>query len=142
MIVLDTNVISEVVKPTPSPAVISWLNVQHSADIHVTSVTLGEINYGVASLPAGRRRTDLAAAIEEFMHQAFGDRILDYDADSARHYGEIMATRRRIGRPLTAPDGQIAAIARHHGFRLATRNITDFDDCGIGLVNPFEHGTE
>jgi predicted nucleic acid-binding protein len=117
--------------------VISWLNEQESADLCVTTITLGEISYGIEALPVGRRRTELAAAVDQFVDRAFADRVLVFDRESAREYGQIMANRRRSGRPLAAPDGQIAAITRRHRFQLATRNIKDFDECGIGLISPF-----
>ncbi len=138
MIVLDTNVVSEVVKPAPSPNVIDWLNGQESSDLYITAITLGEISYGVEVLPAGTRRTSLARALNHFIDQAFGDRILVFDRESATEYGRVMAGRRKLGRPLSAPDGQIAAITRRQQFQLATRNVKDFEACGLGLINPFE----
>lgn len=140
MIVLDTNVVSEVVRPSPSPTVIEWLNNQESSDLYVTAITLGEIGYGVEILPEGDRRTSLSRALNQFVDRGFGDRILDYDRESAHEYGQVMAARRRLGRPLSAPDGQIAAIARRHQFQLATRNLKDFEECGVALINPFEPG--
>lgn len=137
MIVLDTNVISEVVRPSPSAEVIEWLNLQESADLYVTTITLGEISYGVEVLPDGNRRSSLSRAVNQFVDQAFGDRVLVFDRDSAYEYGQLMAGRRKLGRPLSAPDGQIAAITRRHRFQLATRNLKDFEECGIGLINPF-----
>lgn len=138
MIVLDTNVVSEVVRPSPSPNVVEWLNTQESSDLYVTAITLGEISYGVEVLPEGDRRTSLSRALNRFVDQAFRDRVLDFDRESAREYGQVMANRRKLGRPLSAPDGQIAAITRRQQFQLATRNLKDFEECGIGLVNPFE----
>ena len=91
MIVLDTNVVSEVVKPAPSPNVIDWLNGQESSDLYITAITLGEISYGVEVLPAGTRRTSLARALNHFIDQAFGDRILVFDRESATEYGRVMA---------------------------------------------------
>ena len=138
MIVLDTNVVSEVVKAAPSPNVIEWLNGQESSDLYITAITLGEISYGVEVLPAGTRRTSLARVLNHFIDQAFGDRILVFDRESATEYGRVMAGRRKLGRPLSAPDGQIAAITRRQQFQLATRNVKDFEACGLGLINPFE----
>ncbi len=137
MIVLDTNVISEVVRPSPASEVIEWLNLQESSDLYVTTITLGEISYGVEVLPDGHRRTSLSRAVNRFVDQAFGDRVLVFDQESAHEYGQVMAGRRKLGRPLGAPDGQIAAITRRHRFQLATRNLKDFEECGIGLINPF-----
>lgn len=137
MIVLDTNVVSEVVKPSPSPNVIGWLNGQETSDLYVTTITLGEISYGVEVLPDGKRRTSLSRALHQFVDRAFADRVLVFDRESAHEYGQVMAGRRKLGRPLSAPDGQIAAVARRHQFLLATRNLDDFEECGLGLVNPF-----
>ncbi len=137
MIVLDTNVISDVVRPSPSAEVVEWLNMQESSDLYVTAITLGEISYGVEVLPDGNRRTSLSRAVYQFVDQAFGDRVLVFDRDCAHEYGKVMAGRRKLGRPLDAPGGQIAAITRHHRFQLATRNLKDFEECGIGLINPF-----
>jgi predicted nucleic acid-binding protein len=136
MIVLDTNIISEVVKPSPSADVISWLNAQESVDLCVTTITLGEISYGIEALPDRKRRSTLAVTLDRFIERAFGDRILVFDRESAKEYGWLMANRRRLGRRLAAPDGQIAAIARRHRFQLATRNVKDFDECGVDLINP------
>jgi predicted nucleic acid-binding protein len=138
MIVLDTNVISEVVKPSPAASVIEWLNRQQSSHLYVTTITLGEISYGVETLPDGNRRTSLANALDQFIAQAFHNRVLLFDRASAHEYGQVMAARRRLGRPLSAPDGQIAAVTRRHRFQLATRNLKDFEACGIGLINPFD----
>lgn len=138
MIVLDTNVVSEVVKPSPSPAVITWLNQQDGAELFVTTITIGELCFGLEMLPDGKRKSALSAAIQRFLAQAFSGRVLPYDAESAQTYGVLMASRRTSGRPIAAPDGQIAAVARRHQFELATRNTKDFEGCGIGLINPFE----
>lgn len=138
MIILDTNVISEVVRPSPSAAVVEWLNVQESAELYVTVITLGELGYGIESLPRGRRRTNLSVALDRFVDQAFSDRVLAFDRGAARHYGQVMAARRRQGRPMSVPDGQIAAIARQHRFQLATRNTKDFEECELELINPFD----
>jgi predicted nucleic acid-binding protein len=139
MILLDTNVISEIVKPAPSPAVISWLNDQDSATLYISTIVLAEIGYGVEALPEGKRKQTLSAGVDSFVDRAFVDRILAFDRDAAKLYGTLMAARRRAGQPLSAPDGQIAATASSHGFQLATRNIRDFTNCGLVLVNPFEY---
>jgi len=139
MILLDTNVISEIVKPAPSPAVISWLNDQDSATLYISTIVLAEIGYGVEALPEGKRKQTLSAAVDSFVDRAFVDRILAFDRDAAKLYGTLMAARRRAGQPLSALDGQIAATASSHGFQLATRNIRDFTNCGLVLVNPFEY---
>jgi len=138
MIVVDTNVISEVMRPRPSPSVLNWLNAQDGNQLCITTVTLAEIGYGLRILPVGQRRWQLHSRFEKFIAQAFEERVLDFTATAARAYAEIMAHRKEVGRPMSLPDGQIASIAHAHGFALATRNIKDFEDCGLELINPFE----
>lgn len=138
MIVVDTNVISEVMRPQPSPAVLRWLNAQDGNQLFITTVTLAEIGYGLRILPDGQRRWQLQSRFEQFIAQAFEERVLDFTASAARAYAEIMGYRKEEGRPMSLPDGQIASIAHAHGFGVATRNVKDFEDCGIELVNPFE----
>jgi predicted nucleic acid-binding protein len=137
VIVIDTNVISEVMKPSPSLAVLKWLNQQNSSSLFVSTITLGEIEYGLKILPAGKRRYELKERFEQFMLQAFSQRILMFDEAAARSYGEVMGHRKELGRPMSVPDGQIAAIARSKGFAIATRNTSDFEECGVDLFNPF-----
>ncbi len=137
MIVVDTNVISEVMRPQPSPAVLDWLNNQDSNLLFVTTVTLAEIGYGLRVLPDGLRRRQLQTRFEQFIAQAFEERVLDFTAPAAHAYAEIMGHRKETGRVMSLPDGQIASIALAHGFAVATRNIKDFEDCGIELINPF-----
>lgn len=138
MILIDTNVVSEVMKATPDDAVVDWLNEQDSGNLYVASVTIGEIEYGLRILPNGRRRDQLRELFARFIAQAFAMRILPYDEIAARVYGDLMGLRKEMGRPLSVPDGQIAAIARVGGYALGTRNIKDFQDCGIELINPFK----
>jgi len=138
VILLDTNVISEIMKPAPDDRVVAWLNNLDSGVLYVSSVTIGEIEYGLRIMPDGKKRDRLRDRFAGFMAQAFATRILSYDETVARAYGDIMGLRRETGRPMTAPDGQIAAIARTGGYTLATRNIKDFHGCGIELINPFE----
>ncbi|MBZ0095004.1 MAG: type II toxin-antitoxin system VapC family toxin [Sulfuricella sp.] len=138
MIVVDTNVISEVMRPQPSPAVLSWLNAQDGNQLFITTVTLAEIGYGLRILPDGQRRWQLHSRFEQFIAQAFEERVLDFTVSAARSYAEIMGHRKEVGHPMSLPDGQIASIAHAHGFAVATRNIKDFEDCGLELINPFE----
>jgi len=138
VILLDTNVISEVMRPQPAPVVTDWLNAMDAGRLHVSAVTIGEIEFGLDNLPAGRRREALRSRFDTFLARAFVDRILDYDDRAARHYGWIMGEQRRSGRPVSAPDGQIAAIATVHGMTIATRNIRDFSACGLALINPWD----
>jgi predicted nucleic acid-binding protein len=137
MIVLDTNVLSETLRPRPAREVRDWMNAQASVDLFTTSITEAEILFGVAILPDGRRRTALQAAVERIFADVFGDRILSFDRAAAKAFAEIAANRRRSGRPMPQPDGQIAAIARSHGAAVATRNVGDFAGCGVTLINPW-----
>jgi len=103
----------------------------------ISAITIGEIACGLGILPVGSRRTQLKERFERFVSLAFAQRVLAFDRAAARTYGEIMAPRREIGRPMSVPDGQIAAITRVNGLELATRNSRDFADCGIDLIDPF-----
>lgn len=137
MIILDTNIVSEMMKTAPSRTVLDWLNAQDAASLYVTTITLAEIGYGLRLLPDGQRRRLLAERFDQFIARAFDQRILSFDAAAARAYGDIMGHRKELGRPISITDGQIAAIARANGFGIATRNIKDFEDSQIALINPF-----
>ena len=138
MIVLDTNVVSEMMRARPSLAVSAWLNDQETPDLYITAVTVAEVAYGLMAMPVGERRRRLELEFRGTVEEAFEDRILSLDLAAAYHFGEIMAHRRSRGRPMSLPDGLIAACARSRGFSVATRNIKDFDDCGLRLIDPFE----
>ena len=138
MIILDTNVVSEMMRIAPSRIVLDWLNAQDAASLYVTTITLAEIGYGLRLLPDGQRRRLLAERFDRFIALAFDQRILSFDEAAARAYGDIMGHRKELGRPISVTDGQIAAIARANGFGVATRNIKDFDDVQIALINPFQ----
>ncbi|MGZ5014937.1 MAG: PIN domain-containing protein [Methylobacter sp.] len=138
MIVLDTNVISEVMRPHPSEAVVAWLNRQPGTNLFITSISLAKIGYGLRVLADGQRRKILHNCFEQFVSQGFEYRVLNFDAAAARIYSEIMRYKKEIGCPMSFPDGQIAAITLANRFMLATRNIKDFNHCGLDLVNPFE----
>jgi hypothetical protein len=138
VIVLDTNVISEVMRPHPSEAVVAWLNQQPGTNLFITSISLAEIRYGLRVLADGQRRRILQNRFEEFVTQGFEYRILNFDVAAAHIYSEIMGRQKEIGSPMSFPDGQIAAITLAHHFKLATRNIKDFNHCGLELINPFE----
>ena len=138
MILLDTNIVSEVMKARPAETVVTWLNVQESDKLYVSAITIGEIAYGLCILPDGKRRSGLRERFERFIALAFDQRVLAYDESAARIYGELMGDRKELGVPMNAPDGQIAAIARHKRLAVATRNVADFENCGIDLINPFE----
>lgn len=138
MILLDTNVVSEVMKTRPAEAVVAWLNGQDSEKLHVSAITIGEIAYGLRILPDGKRRSGLRERFERFVTLAFNQRVLAYDESAARIYGDLMGDRKELGLPMSVPDGQIAAIARLNHLAVATRNVLDFEQCGIDVLNPFE----
>jgi hypothetical protein len=137
MIILDTNVISEVIKPDPSVAVTGWLARERPSDIFTTTITQAELLYGIELLPRGRHRSTLEAAITKILREVLLDRILPFDSDAAVAYSRIAASRRAIGRPISEPDAQIAAIAHSRGAALATRSTSDFEHCGIKVLNPW-----
>ena len=138
MILLDTNVVSEVMKTRPSDAVVAWLNGQASEKLFVSAITIGEVAYGLRILPDGKRRSGLRERFERFVAVAFDQRVLAYDESAARIYGELMGDRKELGLPMRVHDGQIAAIARLNHLAVATRNVLDFEHCGIDVLNPFE----
>jgi predicted nucleic acid-binding protein len=138
VIVLDTNVVSEVMKPAPSESVLRWLTAQEPPSIFITVITQAEMLYGVEVLTSGKRKQSLLALTEKlFGAEGFQGRILPFDQQSAREFASILAGRKTAGRPICQFDAMIAAIARSHGATLATRNTTDFEHCGIRLVNPW-----
>lgn len=137
MILLDTNVISEMMKLLPSGQVIDWMDSQVSSQLFISTVTIAEIAYGLNALPNGHRKQKLEEAFGKAVSDAFKHRILSFDQSAAFQYGKIMAQRKIRGRPMSVLDGQIAAIACAHGFSIATRNTEDFMYCGISIVNPF-----
>lgn len=137
MIVLDTNVVSELLRPVPAPQVEAWLAAQDGAQVYFTAVGEAELRYGVAVLPAGRRRAALAAAVDAMLEEDFRDRILAFDRGAALAYATIAADRRAAGRPISQFDCQIAAIARAHDAAVATRNTDDFAGCGIAVIDPW-----
>lgn len=137
MIVLDTNVLSEALRPLPSNAVLRWLAAQDSMEVFTTAITQAEVLYGVEILPAGRRRTRLHAAIEELFFKDFDGRILPFNEESARLFAKIVSTRIAMGRPVSQFDAMIAAISRARRAVIATRNTEDFEHCGVRTVNPW-----
>ena len=138
MIILDTNVISELMKRRPHPAVFEWFAAQNADKLFTTSVNKAEVLYGIAVLPDGRRRADLTAAAEAIFDQELAERVLPFDAAAAVHYARIVAQRRRVGRPIEGFDAQIAATALIFGAEIATRDLGGFADCGVGLVDPWK----
>jgi predicted nucleic acid-binding protein len=136
MIVLDTNVISEVLKRSLSPAVASWMAHENLSDLFTTAVTEAEILLGIAILPDGRRKREIEAAAQRIM-ALFASRILPFESMAAQSFSRILADRRRIGLPINNFDAQIAAIAHSCGMALATRNAADFEGTGINVIDPW-----
>ncbi len=141
MIVLDTNVISELTRRTPQPGIISWLDSLRAAEVAITAITAAELLYGVARLPAGRRKAELAESVEGLLGDDFHGRILPFDEGAAGQYADIVIGRERLGRPIGVADAQIAAICRAARLTLATRNTSDFTETGVELVNPWDVAT-
>ena len=137
MVVIDTNVVSELMRSDPSAEVLAWLDRRPARELFLTAVTEAEVRTGIAFLPEGARRRGLAEAAERAFGGLFAGRILPFDSAAARVYAEIAAARRTAGRPLSQADCQIAAIARSRGMAVATRNARDFDDIDIEVVDPW-----
>ena len=137
MIILDTNVVSELMLPSPSPRVVEWVAHQPATNLFLTTVSEAELRYGVEILPIGRRRNRLLSAIEGMLRDDFAGRILLFDSPATRSYALVGASRRAAGLPISHADCQIAAIARSVGASVATRNISDFEDCGVDLIDPW-----
>ena len=137
MFLLDTNVVSELLRPSPDTAVETWVGNCRATDLFFSAIGEAELRYGVALLPSGRRRTALAAAIEAILREDFGERILPFDSGAARAYAEIAAAHRAAGRVAAPADRQIAAIAHSRGLTVATRNIRDFEGAGVAVVDPW-----
>lgn len=136
MIVLDTNVTSELMKPSPHAGVQGWVRAHRSNELYTTSITLAEIRYGIERLPAGRRR-DLLKVTADDVFATFEDQVLPFDANAAAGYPMIVTRRDRAGLPIEGFDAQIAAICHMHDATLATRNVKDFEKTGIELIDPW-----
>lgn len=137
MIILDTNVVSELMRTAPDPAVLAWVRSQARKDLNTTAITVAEIRYGIERLPDGRRRRTLAEAARDAF-EAFASQVLSFDRRAADLYGTIVAERERNGQPIDGFDAQIAAICRSSGAALATRNTADFTDTSVSLINPWQ----
>ncbi len=137
MILLDTNVVSEAMKPELQPAVRAWLNDQAAETLYLSSVTLAELLFGIGAIPAGKRKDMLAQALDGLMG-LFRDRVLPFDIDAARHYAGLAVTARTGGRGFPTPDGYIAAIAASRGFIVASRDTAPFEAAGVSVINPWE----
>ena len=137
MILLDTNVISELWRPKRNMDVERWVDAQPTLTLFISSITLAELHFGVSRLPEGGRKNLLSNAIEKMVTDTFVQRILPFDARCARAFGQMKAERERLGRPIVFADAAIAATALTYGLTLATRNLRDFDGLGLALIDPF-----
>jgi predicted nucleic acid-binding protein len=137
VIVLDTNVLSELMRRRPAPQVIAWVDEQDASALAITAITVAELLYGVARLRTSARKTKLAAAVQGIVRDDFAGRVLPFDVAAAERYAGIVSRRERQGRPVSAADGQIAAICVDRGARLATRNVRDFEATGVELLDPW-----
>jgi predicted nucleic acid-binding protein len=138
VIVFDTNVLSELIRPAPAEAVIAWARAQDPGTIFTTTICEAEIRYGVAIMPPGRKRSNLARAVEAMLYSVLAGRVLPFDRPAATEYAEWAAERRRAGKPVSIPDLQIASIARaRRASAIATRNTADFADCGVAVIDPW-----
>jgi predicted nucleic acid-binding protein len=137
MIILDTNVLSELMRPERSSRVVAWVAKQPATELFTTSITEAEVFYGIELLSKGKRRERLLAAAEAMFAEDFAGRILGFESDAARAFARIATHRRALGKPISHADAQIASIAQVRGARLATRNVVDFRDCDLDLVDPW-----
>lgn len=137
MIILDTNVVSELFRASPAPAVETWLADQVGADMYLTAISEAELRYGVSIMVDGQRQRLLALAVDGVLREDFRRRILPFDSAAALEYASIGAERRAAGRPMSQFDCQIAAIARSLGASIATRNVSDFEGCGVEIIDPW-----
>jgi hypothetical protein len=137
MIILDTNVLSELMRPKPSPRVVAWVARQPAAETFTTSITEAEIFYGIELLNKSKRREGLLAAAEAMFAEDLAGRIFGFESDAARAFSKIAARRRALGRPISHADAQVAAIAQVRAAKLATRNVADFEDCGLDVLDPW-----
>jgi predicted nucleic acid-binding protein len=137
MIVLDTNVLSEALKPSPSRTVLDWLASQEPLSVYVTAITQAELLYGIEVLPSGKRKSQLSVVITQLFAEDFRGRVLAFDGEAAAVFAKVVADRKSGGHPISQFVAMIAAIARSRGATVATRDSGDFRDCGIRVVNPW-----
>jgi predicted nucleic acid-binding protein len=137
MIILDTNVLSELMRNRPSPKVTAWFHDHPLIDLYTTAITEAEIFYGIELLEPGTRKQKLLMAAESLFDIDLRDRVIGFDGDAARIFSQIAAHRHQQGKPISNPDAQIAAIVQLHGATLATRDVADFRDCGVDVVDPW-----
>jgi len=140
MILIDTNVISELMRPDPAPAVLVWFGGEDASALYLSAVGEAELRRGAAILPDGERRERLIAEIDAMITEDFAGRVLPFDSSAAVAFAAIFLDRRAAGRPISFPDCQIAATARAHGAAMATRNVADFEGCGVEVIDPWTHG--
>lgn len=137
MIVIDTNVISELWKIEPDPHVLAWVDAQAIETLYVSAITVAELRYGLATMPEGKRRTLYEERLENEVLPAFAGRVLAFDLSASKSYGTLMARARAAGKPIGHADGYIAAIANAHGFMVATRDVVPFEAAGLAVINPW-----
>jgi predicted nucleic acid-binding protein len=137
VIVLDTNVISELMRSQPHPGVVTWVEAQPRGSLFTTSINEAELFYGISAMPEGKRRSGLAAGAEALFAEEFAGRVLPFDGAAARRYAEVVMRRRRVGRPIEGYDALIAAAALAAGAVVATRDVGGFEECGLELINPW-----
>ena len=140
MIILDTNVVSELARQVPDPGVLAWLDSLEISEVATTAITAAELRYGVARLPEGHRKRELTVMIRGILTEDFYGRVLPFDERASVRYADIATGRERMGRPIGVADAQIAAICRDSGATLATRNTPDFEETGIKLIDPWKLG--
>jgi len=138
MIILDTNVVSELMRPKPSDVVMSWIDAQWPTPLYITATTAAELLLGAANLPSGRRKRTVEERVVATIDVDFARRVLPYDRNAATHFADIASRRRRVGRPIDDADAQIAAVCRARSATLATRNGKDFEGTGVELINPWD----
>jgi predicted nucleic acid-binding protein len=139
MILLDTNVVSEAMKPEPHPSVRDWLDAQAAETLFLSSVTIAELMFGIGALPRGKRKDRLATTLDGVM-ELFEPRILPFDTQAARRYADLAVKARKAGRGFPTPDGYIAAIAAAHGFAVASRDTAAFAAAGLTVIDPWTAG--
>jgi toxin FitB len=139
MILIDTNVVSEMMKQVPNESVVAWLDAQIAETLHLSAVSYAELLLGIAVLPEGRRKADLGAALAGQAAALFGPRFLPFDASAANAFASAMSQARATGRAIGFADGQIAATAATHGLAVATRDTRPFEAVGLRVINPWLH---
>tara|TARA_R110002124_G_scaffold286675_2_gene468239 strand:- start:22519 stop:22935 length:417 start_codon:yes stop_codon:yes gene_type:complete len=138
VILLDTNVISELMKPKPTVRVVDWVSEQNPGSLFISTITQAEILYGIALLSSWKRKSSLTKSALIMFKEDFEGRILSFDIEASIAYADIASSRRKSGKPISQYDAQISAIAKSRGLKIATRNTRDFENCGIVLINPWD----